>query len=124
MEQELMDILTDLRPDVDFETETALIDDHILESFDIVSLVAALNDAFDIEIGAKDLVPENFNSSQESAGHGAAPAGRGLMDRTALKTGGRKIRARRCICLSGWLSRRALKKCAPRSALTCSFATP
>ena len=58
MEQELMDILTDLRPDVDFETETALIDDHILESFDIVSLVAALNDAFDIEIGAKDLVPE------------------------------------------------------------------
>ena len=63
MEQELMDILTDLRPDVDFETETALIDDHILESFDIVSLVAALN-AFDIEIGAKDLVPENFNSAK------------------------------------------------------------
>ena len=60
MEQELMDILTDLRPDVDFETETALIDDHILESFDIVSLVAALND----EIGAKDLVPENFNSAK------------------------------------------------------------
>ena len=57
MEQELMDILTDLRPDVDFETETALIDDHILESFDIVSLVAALNDAFDIE-------PENFNSAK------------------------------------------------------------
>ena len=43
MEQELMDILTDLRPDVDFETETALIDDHILESFDIVSLVAAIS---------------------------------------------------------------------------------
>ena len=64
MEQELMDILTDLRPDVDFETETALIDDHILESFDIGSLVAALNDAFDIEIGAKDLVPENFNSAK------------------------------------------------------------
>ena len=64
MEQELMDILTDLRPDVDFETETALIDDHILESFDIVSLVAALNDAFDIEIGAKDLVPENYIRKQ------------------------------------------------------------
>ena len=57
-------IVCDLRPDVDFETETALIDDHILESFDIVSLVAALNDAFDIEIGAKDLVPENFNSAK------------------------------------------------------------
>ena len=64
MEQELMDILTVLRPDVDFETETALIDDHILESLDIVSLVAALNDAFDIEIGAKVLVPENSNSAK------------------------------------------------------------
>lgn len=90
MEQELMDILTDLRPDVDFETETALIDDHILESFDIVSLVAALNDAFDIEIGAKDLVPGELQLRQESAGHGAAPAGRGLMDRTALKTAAAK----------------------------------
>ena len=68
MEQELMDILTDLRPDVDFETETALIDDHILESFDIVSLVAALNDAFDIEIGAKDTLNwfvHEFKRSEE-----------------------------------------------------------
>ena len=44
MEQELMDILTDLRPDVDFESEYALFDDQILESFDIVSVVAALID--------------------------------------------------------------------------------
>ena len=64
MEQDLMDILTDLRPDVEIANATALIDDHILEAFDIVSLVAARNDAFDIEIGAKDLVPENFNSAK------------------------------------------------------------
>ena len=68
MEQELMDILTDLRPDVDFETETALIDDHILESFDIVSLVAALNDACDIEIGAGERVREALYSARRRLG--------------------------------------------------------
>lgn len=63
MHEELMNILTDLRPDVDFETETALIDDNILESFDIIELVSRLNDTFDIEIGPKELVAANFNSA-------------------------------------------------------------
>ena len=61
---ELMEILEELRPDVDFENETGLIDNGILDSFDIVSLVTALNDAFDIEIKPNDLVPENFNSAE------------------------------------------------------------
>lgn len=59
---ELMEILEELRPDVDFENETGLIDNGILDSFDIVSLVTALNDAYDIEIKPNNLVPENFNS--------------------------------------------------------------
>ena len=59
---ELMEILEELRPDVDFENETALIDDGVLDSFDIVALVGELNDAFDIEIKPNNLVPENFNS--------------------------------------------------------------
>lgn len=61
---ELMEILEELRPDVDFENETGLIANGILDSFDIVSLVTALNDAFDIEIKPNDLIPENFNSAQ------------------------------------------------------------
>ena len=60
--EELMEILEELRPDVDFENETGLIDNGILDSFDIVSLVTALNDAYDIEIKPNKLVPENFNS--------------------------------------------------------------
>jgi acyl carrier protein len=62
MREQIVEILTELRPDVDFENETKLIDDHILESFDIVSLVSELTDAFDVAIRPKDLVAENFNS--------------------------------------------------------------
>lgn len=57
-----MNILFDLRSDVDFETETQLVTDGVLESFDIVALVAAMTETFDIDIQAKDLLPENFNS--------------------------------------------------------------
>lgn len=60
----LLKILKDLKPDVDFETESALIDDSLLDSFDIVQLVGQLNDAFDVEIGAADIVPDNFNSAK------------------------------------------------------------
>ena len=62
--EQLMEILEELRPDVDFENETGLIDNGILDSFDIVSLVTALNDAYDIEIKPNNLVPENFNSAK------------------------------------------------------------
>lgn len=62
MKEKVLEILEDIRPDVEFEKETALIGDGILESFDIISLVSELNEAFNIEITAKDLKPENFNS--------------------------------------------------------------
>ncbi len=62
--EELMEILNDLHPDVDFETEERLVDDKILDSFDIVSLIAEINEAYDIAITAKDILPENFNSAK------------------------------------------------------------
>lgn len=58
----LMDILTDVCPEVDFENETELIDDGLLESLDIVSIVTGMMDEFDVEINVDDLLPENFNS--------------------------------------------------------------
>lgn len=60
--QELMEILEDTRPDIDFESAKALIDDQMLDSFDIISIVSEINDAFDISINVNDLLPENFNS--------------------------------------------------------------
>ncbi len=61
--EELMNILTNLRPDIDFNTADKLIDDEILDSFDIITLVGEVNEAFDVQIGVEDLLPENFNSA-------------------------------------------------------------
>lgn len=62
--EQLMELLRDLRPDVDFENETALIDDGILGSFDITSLVNGIMDEFGVELDMADLEPENFNSAE------------------------------------------------------------
>ena len=62
--EELLGILKEIRPDVDFEKETKLIDDSILDSFDIISIVGELNEHYDIEIDVEDLEPDNFNTAE------------------------------------------------------------
>ena len=61
---ELLEILEDIKPPIDFKTCTGLIDEGYLDSFDILSIVSELNDAFEIEISPVDIVPDNFNSAQ------------------------------------------------------------
>ena len=60
----LINILMDIDDTVDWEKEQALIDDHILDSFGVITLVSELEDAYSIEIEAAEMVPENFNSAQ------------------------------------------------------------
>ncbi len=62
--EELLEILEEINPDVDYETCTTLIDDHILDSFAILSLVSELEDAFDVQVSPGDMVAENFNSAE------------------------------------------------------------
>lgn len=62
MRKRILEILSEIRPDLNFETETELVSQRILESFDIISIITELGDEFDIEIGAKYLVAENFDS--------------------------------------------------------------
>ena len=62
MDEQLLTILVEMHPDVDFASETALIDGKIIDSFDIITLIAEINDRLDISIPAEEIVPENFNS--------------------------------------------------------------
>lgn len=59
----IIEILQDLHEDVDFENETRLIDDKILDSFDIVTLISELSNEFDVTIPADKIISENFNSA-------------------------------------------------------------
>lgn len=62
--EELLEILTEACPGIDFELETALVDDGILEPLDIETIVSEIRDGFDVEIPAEDMTAENFNSAE------------------------------------------------------------
>lgn len=61
--ERLIEILEDIQPDVDYSVCTDLIDAHKLDSLSILSLIAELEDEFDITIPAVEIVPANFNSA-------------------------------------------------------------
>lgn len=60
--EELIKLLKGIRPDVDFENETELIDDGILDSMDVVSIISEIDDVFGVQIRITELDPDNFNS--------------------------------------------------------------
>ena len=62
--EELLEILNEIDDSIDYENETALIDDQLLDSFAIITLVSELEDAFDISIEASEMMPVNFNSAK------------------------------------------------------------
>ena len=65
--EKLLAILNELHSDVDFENEQNLIDDGILDSMDIISLITEISDEYDVPITAKDIIPANFNSAEALA---------------------------------------------------------
>jgi len=61
---EIIEILTELHDDIDFETQTGLIENGILNSLDIVAIITEINDRMDIRIPAEEILPENFDSAE------------------------------------------------------------
>lgn len=62
MREQIIEIIQGIVPGLACENETALIDDGLIDSLDIVALVGELIETFDVELGVTDLTPENFNS--------------------------------------------------------------
>lgn len=63
--KDLLDLLQSVRSDIDFEKEEKLVDDGLLDSFDIVSIISEVSDRFGVDIGVDDISPENFNSMEK-----------------------------------------------------------
>ena len=62
MKEKIVEMLEQIKPNADFVNATKLIDEKVLDSFDVVMLVGELNTAFDVEVTMEYLLPENFNS--------------------------------------------------------------
>jgi len=60
----ILEILNGLHPEVDFDSCQTLIDDRIIDSFDIVTIISEISDEFDITVPVEDIVPKNFNSAK------------------------------------------------------------
>ncbi len=62
--EQLLEILESVKPGVDFKNTKNLVEDGILDSFDIVTIVSQINEVFDIEFSVKEVIPENFDSAE------------------------------------------------------------
>ena len=62
--ERLIEILEEIQPELDYATCTALIDGHHLDSLSIISLVAEIEDEFDVTIPTVEIIQENFNSAK------------------------------------------------------------
>ncbi|MCI6637192.1 MAG: acyl carrier protein [Bilifractor sp.] len=67
IESKINEILMEQDDSVNYEEEKHLIDDRILDSFAIISLISDLEEEFDVRINAVEMVPENFNSIKAMA---------------------------------------------------------
>jgi len=62
--EKIIEILNDIKPNVDYSNEKKLVDDEILDSFEVVAIIGELSEAFGIEITVDEMIPENFNSAE------------------------------------------------------------
>lgn len=65
MDERLLELLEEIEPEVDFETCTTLIDDHLIDSLSLISLISELEEEYDITIPTVEIIPDNFNSAEK-----------------------------------------------------------
>lgn len=95
--EELLEILNEIDDSIDYENETALIDDQLLDSFAIITLVSELEDAFDISIEASEMMPVNFNSAKAIWAMDTETSGRLRFQKSVNDPGGFASCQRSCI---------------------------
>ena len=61
---QFLKLLSEVNDSVDFANETKLVDDGLIDSFDIIQIISSINDEYDISIPATEILPENFNSAK------------------------------------------------------------
>ena len=62
--EKLIELLQDIRDDIDFENATDLVDGNLLTSFDIIQIISAIDEEYDVSIPATAIIPANFNSAK------------------------------------------------------------
>ena len=62
MIEKILELLKEMKPGFDFTGRTDLVDSGDFDSFDVISLVSEMNEAFQIDVPVEEIVPENFNS--------------------------------------------------------------
>lgn len=60
--ERILELLYEIRPEIDFASTTNYIDQHLLDSLDIVMLISDIEEAYGIKIDVDDILPENFNT--------------------------------------------------------------
>ncbi len=62
--EEFISMLKEIKPNVDFENEEALVDDGLIESLDIISIISEISDRYGVQIPSDEIIPDNFNSAE------------------------------------------------------------
>ncbi len=67
MRDQILDLVKENLPDIDFEASDSLVDDGILDSVSLVEVITALSMEFGVDIPYEEIIPENFNSLEAMA---------------------------------------------------------
>lgn len=62
--EELLTLLMEIRPDIQFRGGAKLVDDGLLDSFDIVSIVGEIGERFQVDVPVEEISGQNFNSPE------------------------------------------------------------